>query len=183
MRTRARTLAIGRQRGASSLFVTVILVLVIMMLGITAAVLSNTQFRLAGNLQFENLAFNQAEGAVANGESWVSTGTNSKDAGFDAHAAGTPHLHPMGYLAASGLDPLTMTWDNSNSLAVAGDDTRRYLIEKVGADNQVLGSGLGVGGRLNTACQKVNIFRIAGRGTSVKGTTKIVQSTYTVPSC
>jgi len=55
----------SRQRGASSLFLTVILVMVVMMLAVTAAVLSNTQFRLAGNLQFENIAFNLAEGAVA----------------------------------------------------------------------------------------------------------------------
>ena len=56
-----------RQRGASSLFLTVILVMVVMLLAVTASVLSNTQFRLAGNLQFENVAFNLAEGADRHG--------------------------------------------------------------------------------------------------------------------
>ena len=63
----------GRQRGASSLFITVILVLVVMLLAVTAAVLSSTQFKLAGNLQYENVAFNLAEGALASAESWLST--------------------------------------------------------------------------------------------------------------
>ena len=71
-----------RQRGASSLFLTVILVMVVMLLAVTAAVLSNTQFRLAGNLQFENIAFNLAEGAIASAENWLSSGTNGKDGGF-----------------------------------------------------------------------------------------------------
>jgi len=191
-----RTKANGprRQRGASSLFITVILVLVVMLLAVTAAVLSSTQFKLAGNLQYANVAFNLAEGALASAESWLSTGTNGKKAGFTGYgtdSSALPHIFPIGYLTA---DPLTMTWSDSNSCVPSGDPSapciagnaaspQRYVIEKYGADNQPLGTGLDSGGRPLTGCQKVDVFRITTRGTSAKGTIKFVQTTYSVPSC
>jgi len=172
-----------RQRGASSLFLTVILVMVVMLLAVTAAVLSNTQFRLAGNLQFENVAFNLAEGAIATAESWVGTGTNAKSGGFTTYSTSTPQIYPIGYLAASSLDPLTMTWSSSNSAAVGGDDNQRYLVEKYGADNQPLGTGLDSGGRPLTGCQKVDVFLVSAVGKSARGTSKSVQTTFSIPSC
>jgi Tfp pilus assembly protein PilX len=173
-----------RQRGASSLFLTVILVMVVMLLAVTASVLSNTQFRLAGNLQFENVAFNLSEGAIAAAENWLSTGTNARNGGFTTYSGSTsPHLYPIGYTAANGIDPLTMTWSNSNSSAVGGDDNQRYLIEKYGADNQPLGTGLDSGGRPLTGCQKVDVFLLSAVGKSARGTAKSVQTTYSVPSC
>ena len=182
MNARARGCGASRQRGASSLFVTVVLVLVVMLLGVTAAVLSNTQFKLAGNLQFENVAFNLAEGALAPAESWLSTGTNGKDAGFTTYTTGSS-LYPIGYLATNNLDPLTMTWSDSNTLAVGSNDSQRYLVEKFGADNQPLGTGMDAGGRPLVGCQKVDVFRISARGASAKGTTKFAQTVYSVPSC
>jgi len=170
----------NRQRGASTLFIVVVMVFVLMLLGVTAAVLSNTQFKLAGNLQFENVAFNLAEGALAPAEQWLSSGTNGKDDKFTTYVSGS-YLYPIDYLATTDL--LTMTWTDSNSVAVAGNDSQRYLIEKYGADNQPLGTGLDSGGRPLTGCQKVDVFRISARGTSVKGTTKFAQTVYSVPSC
>jgi Tfp pilus assembly protein PilX len=169
-----------RQRGASSLFLTVILVLVVMLLAVTSAVLSNTQFRLAGNLQFENVAFNLAEGAEATAENWLSTGTNSKNAAFTTYATGTPQLYPIGSLTS---DPLTMTWSDTNSASVGSDDNQRYVIEKYGADNQPLGTDLESGGRALVGCQKVDVYRISAKGKSARGTSKLVQTTYSVPSC
>jgi Tfp pilus assembly protein PilX len=79
-----------KQRGASSLFLTVILVMVVMLLAVTASVLSSTQFRLAGNLQFENIAFNLSETAVASAENWLSTGANAKNDGFTTRSDSAP---------------------------------------------------------------------------------------------
>jgi Tfp pilus assembly protein PilX len=161
----------------------VILVLVVMLLAVTAAVLSSTQFKLAGNLQYENIAFNLAEGALASAENWLSTGTYARKKGFTSYGTddpALPHIYPIGHLTA---DPLTMTWTDSNSLQIDADGAQRYLIEKYGADNQPLGTGLDSGGRPLTGCQKVDVFRITTRGTSAKGTIKFVQTTYSVPSC
>jgi len=170
----------NRQRGASSLFLTVILVMVVMLLAATAAMLSNTQFRLAGNLQFENIAFNLSESAIASAENWLSSGTNAKNDGFTTRSNSTPALYPIGNLTA---DPLTMTWADTNSTVVDSDESKRYLIQKYGADNQPLGTGLDTGGRPLTGCQKVDVFLISARGTSARGTSKSVQTTYSVPSC
>jgi Tfp pilus assembly protein PilX len=179
MSQRAKLRGPNRQRGASSLFLTVILVMVVMLLAVTAAVLSNTQFRLAGNLQFENIAFNLSEGGIASAEYWLSTGTNSKNAAFTTYSTSTPQLYPIGSLTS---DPLTMAWSDSNSASVA-DDNQRYLIEKWGADNQPLGTGMDTGGRPLTACEKVDVFRLSAKGKSARGTTKSVQTTFSVPSC
>ena len=189
MTLQARKPLISRQRGAAQLFVTVVLLVVVMMLGITAIILSTTQFNLAGNLQMENIAFNLAEGSVATAESWLSdpaaTPSNSADPGFTTYSTGTPYLYPIGYLASLSppRDPLTMAWSDSNSRAVNGDDTRRYLIEQIGANNQVFNAELNGGGRPLSGCQRADLFRITARGTSAKGTTKLVQSAFMVPHC
>ena len=91
----------SRQRGATLLIALLVLVL-IMMLGITAVSTSNTQFKLAGNIQFEDGALNNAESAVTAAESWLASAGNSNNAGFAAFDdSATPHLLPIGYLALS----------------------------------------------------------------------------------
>ena len=180
MRAKVKPIELRRQRGVSSLFITVILVLVVMLLAVTASVLSNTQFKLAGNIQFEHVAVSRSERAIATAESWLKTGTNAKNASFTTYSTDTPYLYPIGSLTA---DPLTMTWTDSNSLAVSGNDNRRYVIEKYGSDNQPLGTGLDDHGRPLTGCQKVDVFRISSRGLSAKGTVKFLQTTYSIPSC
>ena len=55
------------QRG-SSLIVTMIMLIVLMLMGVAGVVVSNTQFRMAGNLQFQNIAQNNSESALANAE-------------------------------------------------------------------------------------------------------------------
>jgi len=176
MNPRAKTGFSNRQRGASSLFVTVILVMVVMLLAVTASVLSNTQFRLAGNLQFENVAFNLAEGAIATGESWLSTGTNASDGGLITRATATPELYPT-----AGLDPLAMTWGNTNSKAVGGDDNQRYLVEKAMADSMQDGESIATcGDRSGAIRESVDVFLVSAVGKSVRGTTKAIQTTYSV---
>ena len=71
----------ARQKGATLVIALLILVL-IMMIGITAVSTSNTQFKLAGNLQFEDSAMNNTESAVSAAENWLSTGTNYTNAAF-----------------------------------------------------------------------------------------------------
>ena len=38
-------------------------------------------------------------------------------------------------------------------------------------------------GRPLSGCQTADLFRITARGTSAKGTTKMIQSNYMVPHC
>jgi hypothetical protein len=48
---------------------------------------SNTQYKLAGNLQFEAMR-STGQAAVAAAEQWLSTGTNYSNAGFAAFGGG-----------------------------------------------------------------------------------------------
>lgn len=173
----------ARQKGAT-LIVALVVLLLIMMIGVTSITTSNTQFKLAGNLQFEDGAMNNAEAAISAAEQWLSTGTNYSHAGFSTYSGATPHLHPIGHLAgltAPANNPLTMTWSDSNSMEVA--DNQRYLIELLSLNNRLRTSSQAQGGRTSTGCNQVNIYAITARGQSARGATKYVQSIYSVLSC
>ena len=176
----------ARQRGATLVMALLILVL-IMMIGIAALSTSNTQYKLAGNLQFEDSATNNAEAAIAAGEAWLSPdNSNYKDAGFASYAQTiTPHLQPIN----ATLNPFTMNWQDSveaatlaNSVRVAGDKNQRYFIQQMSKGNQLPGSGLGAP-RLSSACNKVDTFLITARGGSARGATKFIQSYYSHKAC
>jgi Tfp pilus assembly protein PilX len=162
----------------------VVLVL-IMQLGIAAMLASDTQIRLSGNLQFEDLALNRAEAAIASAEQWLTTGGH--DAGFVHYDPATPHLHPIGHmasLAAPDNNASTLRWSDSNSLAITpGDDTQRYLIEQISLHVRPQGASVGVGDRAHAACSTVNTYLITARGTAARGATKLIQSYYAVLAC
>ncbi len=189
----------ARQKGATLVIALLILVL-IMMIGITAVSTSNTQFKLAGNLQFEDSALNNAETAVTAAEAWLATGTNYASAGFTAYDRPTnPQLLPIGYLAGLASpdnSPLTMTWRDStddvntaNSISVndpiggARNTSQRYYVELMSTNNRLQGSSQVVGGRTSSGCNQVNTYLITGRGASARGAVKFVQSYYSVLSC
>lgn len=184
MRTRSTPLQGSRQNGATLITTMVILVL-IMLLGVSAMRSSETQFRLSGNIQFEDTALNRAEAALAAAEHWLIR--NDGDAGFIYYSPATSHLHPIGHLAslaAPDNNVLTMVWNNSNSLALtSGDDTQRYVIERISMHAKALGSSLVVGDRSHSACNTVNTYLITARGTAARGATKWVQSYFAVPGC
>jgi len=168
----------SRQKGATLVIALLILVL-IMMIGITAVSTSNTQYKLAGNLQFEDGAMNNAETAVSTAENWLATGTNYNNAGFTTYnATASPQLLPIG----TSNNPLNMTWSNSNSVSL-GSDTQRYLIQQMSTNNSMLGSSAAVGQHGISVCNKVNTYLITGRGITHRGATKFVQSYYSVLSC
>lgn len=184
MRTSFRSTA-ARQRGATMVIALLILVL-IMMLGITAITSSNTQYKLAGNLQFEDSALNNAETAITAAERVLADGVTFGSAGFTTYNAGTtPQLLPRGWLAglaAPANSPLTMTWTDSNSVSVGSND-RRYFIELMSLNNRLQGSSQVVGGRASAGCNQVNTYLIHARGLSARGATKFVQSYYSVLNC
>lgn len=175
--------SLRRQQGITLITTAVMLVLV-MLLGVSAVMLSRSEFRLAGNLQFRNAALNDAENAVVAAEQWLATGSNFLNAGFTTYdGSGTPHLYPINYIAtqtAPNNDPLTMDWGNDNSLAVGNS---RYIIERIAINKKLIPTSLNIGGNPTTGCAQVNIYRIVARGESSRGTTRFIQSVYSVLSC
>ena len=185
----------ARQEGATLVIALLILVL-IMMIGITAVTTSNTQYKLAGNLQFEDGAMNNAETALATAENWLATGANFANPAFTAAgpdpAQATPQILPRTLdptvRAARLTRPLTMAWDNTNSTRVLENDNQRndnqrYFIELLSTNNLLTGSSAAVGRQGAAVCNKVNNYLITGRGASARGAVKYVQSFYSVLAC
>ena len=199
----------ARQKGATLVIALLILVL-IMMIGITAISTSNTQFKLAGNLQFEDSAMNNTEAAITAAEQWL-TPANIKNAGFTGAGpltspepgsnAATPELLPLTSVAAirtaRDTKPFSMTWGDANSRCIGstnypacnaggstdGSPNQRYYIELMSLNNRLLGSSAAVGGRTSSGCNQVNTYQITARGVSARGATRFVQSFYSVLSC
>lgn len=167
----------ARQRGAS-LIVTLVMLGVITAIGISAFLASSSQFRMAANLQFQNVATHNAESALAQAETWIAT--NFADAGFVTRVSGG--VYPVG----TAPDPLATAtvWDNTTSVKVDLLGTQRYYIELIFPTprklpaNSLSPSACGYGS--NAPCPSVNLYRITARGTSILGTTKIVQSVFAV---
>lgn len=186
----------GRQKGATLVIALLVLVL-IMMIGITAVSTSDTQYKLAGNVQFEDSALNNAETAVSAAERWLSTATNFGNPAFSApdpastpdpgSEVTTPQLLPRTSVdiirAARVTRPFSMTWADTNSLAVDGNGAQRYYIELMSLNNRLQGSSQRVGGRGSSGCNQVNTYLITARGVSARGATKTVQSFYSVLNC
>lgn len=172
------------QRGVT-LVIALIMLLLIMMVGIVAINSSNTQYRLAGNLQFENTAMNNAEAALAAGEQFLATAGSFKNPGFTTYSNTTPQLHPIGHLtglAAPANDPLTMAWNGTSDLQVDSSD-QRYMVEQMSAKTRLSGSSQAVGQHRATVCNEVNTYRVTGKGQAHRAGTKFVQSFYSVLSC
>lgn len=186
-------------QSGSTLIISLIILIILMLLGVTAINTSDTQYKLAGNLQFEDSAMNNAETAVSTGEAWIAgsvAGVPSyQNAGFtyatscsDTHDLANPvNIYALNIttpcLTSLFGDPLTMTWDDGNSLTVSGNTNQRFIIELMSINNTLLGSSAGSGGRSSSGCNKVNTYRITARGVSARGATKFVQSYYSVLSC
>lgn len=162
-----------RQRGAS-LIVSLVMLAVLMLMGVAAYVASTTQFRMAANLQFQNVALGNAESALAQAENWIAS--NYNHAGFTTRTPGG--LYPTG----TAPDPLTMTWDDTTSVKGDALGSQRFVIEMLVADRVLPSNSIGncnVYGQ-SGPCPRVNVYRLTGRGTSILGTTKIVQSVFAV---
>lgn len=172
----------NRQTG-STLVVSLIIMILVMILGVTSMTTSDMQYKLAGNLQFEDGALNGAETALNTAENWLANGTNFQTAAFTGACDGTvTYLYPMGCMTAKGLAPLTMDWDDTNSLQV-GSDRQRYVIELISEGARMLGSSQTIGGRASSGCNQVNTYEVTSRGESARGAVKFVQTYFSVLSC
>jgi len=183
-----QTFKLRRQSG-STLIISLIILILLMLLGVTAMKTSDTQFQLAGNLQFENSAMNNAETAINVAEAAMANGTIALlNTGFttayvSANGPVTVGLYPIN----SGIDPFTLDWNgnggNGNAYSVQVASRQRYIIELMSTNNRLIGSNQAMGGHASAGCNQVNTYRITARGTSARGATKFVQSFYSVLSC
>jgi Tfp pilus assembly protein PilX len=158
------------QQSGSTLITSLIILIVLMLIGVTAMNTSDTQYKLAANLQYENLAMNNAETAAGAAERWL-----------ESKAATAPSAPDVATLP----NPLSnaMTWTNADSVAFNNDDNQRYAIGFV-KTFRVPTAGVGLNcadpaNAKNFDC--VNTYQITARGVGHRGAIKFVQTYYAVP--
>lgn len=150
-----------RQQKGATLVVALIVLVVLMLLGVTAVVTSNTQYKLAGNLQFENGAKNSAENQIAIAEDWVSVVANAENTCFVSTC-----LTGKLYTPGSVSDPTT--------ILTSGTD---YIIELLAKNTVPPGSNMGRCGDVGVSFN-LNLYRITARGSDGRGATRYVQSIF-----
>jgi Tfp pilus assembly protein PilX len=163
------------QRGAV-LVTGLIILAILLLLSAGAVMVSNTQFKVSGNMQFQTLAMSNAENTLATAENWLQIPGNAINAGFIT--AGTAGLYPT----TAPIDPLTMTWDDTTSIKIDGAGNQRYAIELYMPDRTPPTSSVAQCNAYGQTapCPKVNLYRVSARGISALGAAKIVQSLYAV---
>jgi hypothetical protein len=75
-----------------------------------------------------------------------------------------------------------MAWDDTTSEKVDLFGTQRYAIEVLAADRVLPSNSIttcNIYG-LSGPCPRVNVYRITARGTSIRGSIKVVQSIFSV---
>ncbi|MDD2685620.1 MAG: PilX N-terminal domain-containing pilus assembly protein [Gallionella sp.] len=165
-----------RQRG-STLIVSLIILIVLMLLGVSAMVTSDTQYKLAGNLQFEKIAMDNAEISVNAAEQWLEQNKTSGPSASSGVAVIT-----------TGFDPFALTWNNSDSIALPDvngntDETKRYTIRYVSNyASPLAGASMDCSDPTNERnFDCVNTYVVTARGLSLRGATKFIQTYYAVP--
>lgn len=182
---RSHGIARAGQRGVV-LFIALIVLVAMMLAGIALYRAVGSGILIAGNLSFKRAATSQADFGIEAGRNWLITASSA------ALAATSP---VDGYYAQwSQFDPLTATWDNSNSrlfIDPTNGDEIRYVIhrlcENVGPEDPATclvaaaASGgstkaaFGFGGGPMGALGKV-YYRVTARIQGVKNTVSFVQT-------
>lgn len=171
------------ERG-STLVISLIILIVLMLLGVMAMNTSDTQYKLAGNLQFEDVAMSNAEQAIGAAERWLENDAAIKRA---TAAASAETIVPSITVPASGINPFAMAWTNSDSTPVTGpdgtpDDRQRYVIGLVSINTKAPSAPAKlVCPDISQNYNCVNTYMITARGQGGRGATKIVQVYYSVP--
>lgn len=169
----------SHQRGAI-LITSMLLLLVLTIIGITAMQMSRMQERMAGNTRDLNLAFQGSEAGLRNGEALVRIQTARPDT---SSAAGSSF-----YTAGAITNPETRndTWWNSNGLEYEADNDRstttaevtyltadpRFVVESIGfvSDSLTVGHG---------PPQGRDFYQVTGRSTGGSGAANtVLRSTY-----
>lgn len=162
---------LAKHQKGMTLLVALITLVVLMLLGVSAMNASNTMFKLAGNLQFENEAKNRAESALNKAELWLMTGTNSANAGFAASTGA--YFSPT-----ANIDPI-VAWP-TNAIQVAQNE--QYIIQRINAAKlSAAGNSLALGGQSTSSSNNFNLFRVTARGVSARGASRLVQSIMLIP--
>lgn len=175
----------SRQQRGAALVVSLILLLVLTLIGVTGMRGASMEEKMAGNMRDRNVAFQAAESALRTGEKWVADRTDPPAvtvAPTDTLSAGIDVYAPDAALPA--LAAQTQAWWNNAINAHAGEvlqdsgghdlvaDQPRYLLQYLA----FLPDSYDVGIEEPTGR---HFYRVTGHGTGISTTARaVVQTTF-----
>lgn len=166
------------QQGAALIF-SLIFLLLLTIIGVTAMQSSTLQERMAGNIRDVNLAFQAAEVGLRAGET-VMDGVN-----IPVFNATGPYRKPVtsATIAATWTG---ITWDSTNSTQVTtalsginSTNNPRYVVEEVVSSAALASSGSAIDFESVQKLETPTVYRITSKGLGSTGkATVILQSTF-----
>lgn len=160
---------VSKQKGMA-LFVSLIMLLLMTLIIIHGARSSTLEIFMANNVQNVAQALMRAEDSALTGETFVElnyAGAPTTDFSEDASD---------GLYIDLEIDVNSLYWSGyTTEQTGAGEDLREYIIEYVGpvtATGGTLAMGAGA------ASNKRFLYRVSGRGTSARGSMRVVQTIY-----
>ncbi len=172
LKSRSR-INLSRRHDGSALIVSLLILVVMTLIGITAVSTSGLEERMAGNARDDQVAFQAAEIPMRGAESDIENLAST--AGFN----GTNGQYPQG--SSLDISPGSSIWTGSNSKVYSGalgdeKTAPRYIIEVLGTQGQsdpVMG-GYGT----NSGVGAVTAFRITARGTGISDKSTVILQSY-----
>ena len=159
---------IRRQSGAA-LAVSLMVMAVLTVIGVVSMNTTLLEMLMASNMQFQTRALNNAENTLVVAEADAKT----MEAGVtDYGVAGKRNLS-ADISAGTVQDPLTMAWDDEDSLADPSDPHNRYLLEHAGSQPPD-----GDSSAWGVAAVTAEVIRVTAHSEGTKGATRTVQSFY-----
>lgn len=170
------------QRGVA-LFISLVLLLVLTIIGVSAVQTTSLEERMARNTHDSVLAFQSAEVALRTAENFLQNNINSI-AVFTP--AGNNGLWQAPGYGLSDLWTQAATWTGTNSVELPADTVQnvnqqpRYVIEWLATVQRAENPAL-LGSSYSTLFDRIEVFRITARGVGGSANARVLlQSTYGV---
>jgi len=157
----------------SALIVSLLILVVLTLIGVTAVSTSGLEERMAGNSRDEQVAFQSAEVALRDGEAFIDNLAST--AGFN----NSNGLYASD--AAPDISTNSSVWSGSNSKVYSGTlsgvhSAPRFIIQVLNAQGN---SNVNIGGYgVSAGVGSVTNFRITARGTGISDTSAVILQSY-----
>ena len=168
-----------RQRGVA-LFISLVLLLVLTIIGISAVQITSLEERMARNTHDSVMAFQSAESALREAEVWINANIVSV-AGFVP--AGNNGLYQSAAFGQQENWLIAATWTGGNSRSAATivqgvAEQPRYIVEWIATVERDENPGM-ITSSYATLFDRIEIFRITARGVGgTANSTVLLQSTF-----
>lgn len=168
MQKKITKLNIPQQQYGLALIMSLVILLVLTLLGVTSMNTSNLQTLMTSNSQYQTSALNSAEEVMASAQDTV-----------NAHIASGSTTKPTGYYyigatAENEIDLSTFNWDGTNVGTVG---SAKYIIEYTG-DTTINAASLAWRQSRGIAGDTVSVFRITARAPASRGAMRYVQTVF-----